>query len=228
MEIEALQAILMEDIEPLADDQLPEGWPSDPPVWLITIAPKDADEEEPTTIPIRLGLVFAHTAKYPDEPPRLRVRRCALFLAAAREALRVADPRPEVSPSPSPPPALSRRSLLPAPFLLPPPFPRSLRGVSPADLEAAQLALDAQARAGVGMAMIFTLASWAKEWLRAKVRPGEGDGPVLDAAALAAAAVEAEEKRLAEMRAAGTPVTKAAFNAWAVEFEAELALAKAQ
>jgi len=71
MEIEALQAILMDDIKELEPE---EGLGGETPTYHITIAPKDEDEDEPTEIPVRLGLVFRHTLGYPDEPPVFKVR----------------------------------------------------------------------------------------------------------------------------------------------------------
>ena len=52
--------------------------------------------------------------------------------------------------------------------------------------------------------------------------------PVIDPAAAKKAAEEAEERRLAEIRALGTPVTPDTFNAWKSQFYAESALARAR
>mmetsp|Transcript_1962 Transcript_1962/g.3967 ORF Transcript_1962/g.3967 Transcript_1962/m.3967 type:complete len:275 (-) Transcript_1962:392-1216(-) len=73
MEIEALEAIMMEDFKEV-DGQGPDGLDVDTRCFLITVAPKDADEEEPTEIPVRLALVFTHTPNYPDEPPHFKLR----------------------------------------------------------------------------------------------------------------------------------------------------------
>ncbi len=54
----------------------------------------------------------------------------------------------------------------------------------------------------------------------------EGKAPVIDPAAAKKAAEEAEERRLAEIRALGTPVTPDTFNAWKAQFYAESALAR--
>eukprot|EP00959_Pyramimonas_sp_CCMP1952_P276759 5785175-Pyramimonas_sp.AAC.2 len=52
MEIEALEAILMDEFKEV-DGQGSDGLDVDTRCFMITIAPKDADEEEPTEIPGR-------------------------------------------------------------------------------------------------------------------------------------------------------------------------------
>ncbi|CAI5537606.1 unnamed protein product [Closterium sp. Naga37s-1] len=74
MEVEALEAILMDEFERV-DDTSGLGLPADKPCYLITISPKGDDEEETTPFPVRLALYFAHTPTYPDEPPLLSLRR---------------------------------------------------------------------------------------------------------------------------------------------------------
>ena len=56
----------------------------------------------------------------------------------------------------------------------------------------------------------------------------EGKAPVVDPAEAKKAAQEAEERRLAEIRALGTPVAPDAFNVWKEQFYAETALARAR
>lgn len=73
MEMEALEAILMDDMKEV-DGSGPDGCNTEARCFSITIAPKDEDEEEPTDIPIRLSFAFAHTPEYPDAPPLLKVR----------------------------------------------------------------------------------------------------------------------------------------------------------
>ena len=55
MEVEALQAILAEDFEEIDATAAPDGLLSGPgavgPAYMLTVAPKDTDEEEPTEIP---------------------------------------------------------------------------------------------------------------------------------------------------------------------------------
>ncbi len=58
------------------------------------------------------------------------------------------------------------------------------------------------------------------------MQAAEGKAPVIDPAAAKKAAEEAEERRLAEIRALGTPVTPDTFNAWKAHFYAESALAR--
>ena len=58
------------------------------------------------------------------------------------------------------------------------------------------------------------------------LQAAEGKAPVIDPAAAKKAAEEAEERRLAEIRALGTPVTPDTFNAWKTTFYTESALAR--
>ena len=58
------------------------------------------------------------------------------------------------------------------------------------------------------------------------VQAAEGKAPVIDPAAAKKAAEEAEERRLTELRALGTPVNPDTFNAWKAQFYAESALAR--
>ena len=70
------------------------------------------------------------------------------------------------------------------------------------------------------MAMVFTLSTFAREWLREKAKIEE---PV-DEAEIAAARrreEEAEEARREAERAAGTPVTAETYAAWWERFSAE-------
>ena len=72
------------------------------------------------------------------------------------------------------------------------------------------------------MAMVFTLSTFAREWLREKAKIEEP----LDEAALAEARrreEEAEEARREAERAAGTPVTAETYAAWWERFSAETA-----
>ena len=70
------------------------------------------------------------------------------------------------------------------------------------------------------MAMVFTLSTFAREWLREKAKIEEP----LDEAAIVAARLreeEAEEARREAERAAGTPVTAETYAAWWERFSAE-------
>lgn len=75
------------------------------------------------------------------------------------------------------------------------------------------------------MAMIYTLAEAAKEWLleKANVVVEEEVDPVV----AKARAEEEEIKRLEEARRLGTPVTPENFKAWKERFDAERALQRA-
>ena len=115
--------------------------------------------------------------------------------------------------------------------------PRSVRGLSDAELAEVAKVIDEQVEANGGMAMIFSVVSAAQEWLRALVE-GEGDGftgasssaandgggreLTMEEIALAEErAREEEENRAAAARALGTPVTAETFAAWRKRFDAE-------
>ena len=121
--------------------------------------------------------------------------------------------------------------------------PRSVRGLSDAELAEVARVIDEQVEANVGMAMIFSVVSAAQEWLRALVEGegggGGGDGNSGNASSFSAAqdsgreltmeeialaeerAREEEENRAAAARALGTPVTAETFAAWRKRFDAE-------
>lgn len=71
MEMEALQSILMDDLQELLDDR-PEGWPLSSTAYRIAINPEEAHSGGENEY--RLELVFAHTPNYPDEPPLYKAR----------------------------------------------------------------------------------------------------------------------------------------------------------
>lgn len=73
MELEALQAILMDDLQEL-DDGVPQGWDPPGPVYRILLSPKLEDDEVQADIPVQAELVFAHTPTYPETSPLLRAR----------------------------------------------------------------------------------------------------------------------------------------------------------
>ncbi|CAI5492098.1 unnamed protein product [Closterium sp. Naga37s-1] len=163
MEVEALEAILMDEFERV-DDTSGLGMPANKPCYLITISPKGDDEEETTPFPVRLALYFAHTPTYPDEPPLLSLR--------------------------------------------------SLQGVRAVDLEEIRNKLKEEAEENLGMAMMYTLATSAKEWLREKYVGVEEE--------------EEEEEKEEVIEPHGLPVTVETFTEWRDRFEAEIALEKAK
>lgn len=73
MEVEALQSILMDDLHALVPGKVPAGWAPEGQVWRVEVSPQDAEEAECLAIAPKAELVFAHTAKYPEELPLLRV-----------------------------------------------------------------------------------------------------------------------------------------------------------
>ena len=76
MEVEALASILMDDMAVVTGAEAIEG-ATHAPCYQITIsALGDGEEEDPNdeSQTARLGLVFSHTPRYPDEPPLLKCR----------------------------------------------------------------------------------------------------------------------------------------------------------
>ncbi|KAK3220140.1 hypothetical protein Dsin_014110 [Dipteronia sinensis] len=71
MEIEALEAILMDEFKEIHSGE--SGLNTSSRCFQITLSPQDDEADESTTLPVELGLIFAHTEKYPDEPPLLNV-----------------------------------------------------------------------------------------------------------------------------------------------------------
>ncbi|EAY74527.1 hypothetical protein OsI_02417 [Oryza sativa Indica Group] len=72
MEVEALQAILMDDIKEI--DPSESGLSTTARCFQIVLSPQDDDFDESAYVPVQLALIFAHTEKYPDEPPLLNVK----------------------------------------------------------------------------------------------------------------------------------------------------------
>lgn len=71
MEIEALEAILMDDFKEIHSSE--SGLATSNRCFQIKLAPQD-DEIDESSIPVQLALIFSHTEKYPDEPPLLNVK----------------------------------------------------------------------------------------------------------------------------------------------------------
>jgi len=165
MEIEALQAILMDDMEEIPSSE--SGLGTTARCFQIRVSPMDDDEDEPTDIPVRLAVIFAHTPTYPDAAPLLKVR--------------------------------------------------SLQGINDTDIRSLQAKLEAEVSENLGMAMMYTLATSAKEWLREKYGQEE---------------VQQEEESDTEKEEVvekhGEVVTVESFVAWRDRFEAEIALEKAK
>ncbi|OVA11752.1 RWD domain [Macleaya cordata] len=166
MEIEALQAILMDEFEEI--DASDSGLNTSNRCFQITLSPQDDDADEPTTTPVQLALIFSHTEKYPDEPPLLNVK--------------------------------------------------SLRGIQSDQLITLKQKLEQEASENLGMAMVYTLITSAKEWLDetfcqdAGIEDADGEDAAKDDIVIPH----------------GEPVTLETFVAWRERFEAELALERAK
>jgi RWD domain len=102
---------------------------------------------------------------------------------------------------------------------------RSLQGLDDADVRTLQALLEEQIDANMGISMIYTLVSAAQEWLNDKALALSG--PSFDPEAERKRVQEAEDARIAALRAHGTPVTVETFAVWQERFEAERALSKA-
>ncbi|KAK3009323.1 hypothetical protein RJ639_014464 [Escallonia herrerae] len=166
MEIEALEAILMDEFSEIHSSE--SGLNTSDRCYQVTISPQDDDEDESTTTPVQLALIFSHTEKYPDEPPLLNVK--------------------------------------------------SVRGIPTGDLKILKEKLEREASENLGMAMVYTLVSSAKEWLCERFAQDAGNE-------------NAEEEEIAKddiIVPHGEPVTIDTFLAWRERFEAELALERAK
>ncbi|KAK6914787.1 RWD domain [Dillenia turbinata] len=165
MEIEALEAILMDDFKEIQSSE--SGLNTSNRCFQITISPQDDEGEEMTRKPVLLALIFSHTEKYPDEPPQLNLK--------------------------------------------------SLRGIQGEDLRILKEKLDKEANENLGMAMVYTLVTSAKEWLSEKFGQDGMDKNGEE---------EADKDEIIVPH--GEPVTVDTFLAWREKFEAELALERAK
>jgi len=165
MEIEALEAILMDDFKEIHSSE--SGLNTSNRCFQIKVIPQD-DEGDELSTPVELALIFSHTEKYPDEPPLLNVK--------------------------------------------------SLRGIHTEDLRILKENLEQEASENLGMAMVYTLVSSAKEWLSERYG--------VDTNAEDAEAEEATKDDVIIPH--GEPVTVETFLAWRERFEAELALERAK
>ncbi len=98
---------------------------------------------------------------------------------------------------------------------------RSVRGLSDADVAALQAVLAAQVEENLGMPMIYQIITAAQDWMNEK--GAEVAAPVSDPEAELKRQREAEEARIAELRAHGMPVTPETFAAGTAKIDAEMA-----
>lgn len=167
MEIEALEAILMDDFKEIHSGE--SGLNTSNRCFQITLYPQDDEADESNSSPsVQLALIFSHTERYPDEPPLLNVR--------------------------------------------------SLKGIQLGDLATLKQKLEIEASENLGMAMIYTLVTSAKDWLLERfAQDGDTENAVED---------EVEKDEIIVPH--GEPVTIETFLAWRERFEAELALERAK
>ncbi|KAI7835902.1 hypothetical protein COHA_010205 [Chlorella ohadii] len=103
---------------------------------------------------------------------------------------------------------------------------RGLQGISDADVGTLQGVLEDAVQENLGMAMVYTLITTAQEWVQDKSTTLAV--PSADPEAEERRRREAEEARLAEMRAHGHAVTPEAFAEWKARFDAEMTLQRAK
>ncbi|KAM7480522.1 hypothetical protein LguiA_028735 [Lonicera macranthoides] len=166
MEIEALEAILMDEFKEIHSSE--SGLNTSNRCFQITITPQDDEADESTPFPVELGLIFSHTENYPDEPPLLNVT--------------------------------------------------SIRGIHVGDLKVLKEKLEQEASENLGMAMVYTLVSSAKDWLTERFAQ---DDELENTE-------ETEMEKIDIIIPHGEPVTIDTFVAWRERFEAELALERAK
>lgn len=166
MEIEALEAILMDEFKEIHSGE--SGLNTSNRCFQVTLSPQDDEADESTMPPVELALIFSHTEKYPDEPPLLNVK--------------------------------------------------SLRGIQVDDLKILKEKLEQEASENLGMAMVYTLVTSAKEWLSERYSQDAG----IDNTG------EEEVEKDEVIVPHGEPVTVETFLAWRERFEAELALERAK
>ncbi|XP_073292093.1 uncharacterized protein [Primulina huaijiensis] len=166
MEIEALEAILMDDFKEIHSSE--SGLNTSNRCFQITLSPQDDEADDSTNPLVQLGLIFSHTENYPDEPPLLNVR--------------------------------------------------SVKGIQAGDIKVLKEKLEQEATENLGMAMVYTLVTSAKEWLSERFSQDNGDEN----------AVEDGDAKDEIIVPHGEPVTVETFLAWRERFEAELALERAK
>lgn len=164
LELEALQAIFADDLQ-IYVGTLPTGW-ADRAVgetFKITILPHEEGEEAvegAQDSELQMELLWAHTAQYPEEAPLLKLR--PVYGLSDAEVGQCRDHRPDRRLRLSP---LSCKSG----GLVWSGLARQLESVCGCPLmqvAAANKILGEQVEENLGMAMIYTLVTAAKEWLR--------------------------------------------------------------
>ncbi|KAL6585119.1 hypothetical protein OROMI_004408 [Orobanche minor] len=171
MEIEALEAILMDDFKGFIIPEIhssESGLNTSNRCFQIAVSPQDDEADESTVPSVQLALIFSHTESYPDEPPLVSLK--------------------------------------------------SLKGIPTGDLKVLKEKLEEEASENLGMAMVYTLVTSAKEWLSERFARDAGDED--DG--------ENEAAKDEIIIPHGEAVTVETFLAWRERFEAELALERAK
>lgn len=102
---------------------------------------------------------------------------------------------------------------------------RALQGLADSDVAFLQAELNDEIEANLGVAMVYSLVTRAQEWLD-KFGAAAAE-PSVNPDAERKRQQDAEEARIAALRAHGTAVTPETFAEWKARFDAEVALARA-
>ena len=217
MEMEALEAILADDLT-LHDGQRPEVGGV---LW------RNAFPPYPSHL-VRLPLYqppFSSPGSRPEQGWPSDVQIWSIMISPLEDGCTDRDKAP---------------ALLQFLFAFPPVYPntapflrlRSEKGLSDVAIAHITKKVNTLVEENIGMPMIFTLVTDAKEWLVEHVEGtqhvnGGAEGDQGDDVQAQRKREEAELKRREAQRSAGTPVTPESFAAWKGAFDAEVALQKA-
>ncbi|XP_033146890.1 RWD domain-containing protein 1 isoform X1 [Brassica rapa] len=190
MEIEALESILAHDFKEIHSSE--SGLNTSNPCFQITVTPQDDDLEESSIPPGYYSL-------------RIYISACFLSLGALKFvfAVQLGLVFSHTENYPDEVPLLDVKSI---------------RGIHVSDLTILKEKLEQEAAENLGMAMMYTLVSSAKDWLSEHYGQDDGDD-------------YAEEETAKEDEVIiphGEPVTLETFVAWRERYEAELALERAK
>ncbi|XP_048594436.1 RWD domain-containing protein 1 isoform X1 [Brassica napus] len=199
MEIEALESILADDFKEIHSSE--SGLNTSNRCFQITVTPQDDDLEESSSIPP--GYYYSFKNKIPLLYHMLLLWFFSVLdlLICLAVQLGLVFSHTENYPDEAP--------LLDV---------KSIRGIHVGDLTILKEKLEQEATENLGMAMMYTLASSAKDWLSEHYGQDDGDDYAEEEAAK-------EDEVIVPH---GEPVTLETFVAWRERYEAELALERAK